>query len=69
MEFEQKTANGGTSMGEDLGAVDVDGQGFGRGMVGQGHEVGGAGEEGAEHGEVGSVVGLAPFLFFVSMES
>lgn len=49
-------------MGEDFGAVDVYGQGGGRGNVGDGHELRGAGEEGAEHGEVGSVVGLAPFL-------
>lgn len=69
MEFEQKEANSGTAMGEDLGAVDVDGQDVGRGVVVQGHEVRGAGEEGAEHGEVGSVVSLTPFLFIlVSME-
>lgn len=65
MEFEQKKTDGWTSMGEDLGTVDVDCQSLGRGTVGQGHEVRGAGEEGAEHGEVGSVVGLAPFLFLV----
>lgn len=34
-------------------------------MVGYGHEVRGAGEEGAEHGKVGSVVGLTPFLFII----
>ena len=36
--------------------------------MGDGHKVRGTGEEGAEHGEVGSVMGLTPSLFFgVSM--
>lgn len=64
MKFKQKKADSGTAVAEDFGTVDVHGQDVGRRVVGQGHEVRGAGKEGAEHGEVGPVVGLTPFLFF-----
>lgn len=49
-------------MGENFGAVDMYGQGGGRGDLGDSYELRGVGGEGAEHVEVGSVVGLTPFL-------
>lgn len=48
-------------MGENFGAVDMYGQG-GRGDLGDSYELRGVGGKGAEHVEVGSVVGLTPFL-------
>lgn len=47
-------------MGENFGAVDVYGQGGGRGDLGDSYELRGVGGEGAV--EMGSVVGLTPFL-------